>query len=209
MPKVRCSTGCVTRDCAPLPVRTVHLSQISPVRADMHASQSDIRSVPTTELELDRIKTICRPIFEETRTRHSSLSWAGLFGSVSRGTQKPDSDIDIMVGYSDNACYLYHVCYDIAEFNESLPEAFGREVDIVPFVHGEPMGYVHMEGLLTAQTIWGEKSWPEIDRVNAERLLRQGHARMIKASEMMSRLRETILSSRARAFHYDSLSSRH
>jgi len=97
----------------------------------------------------------------------------GPFGSVSRGTQRPNSDIDIMVGYSHNASYLHHVCYDMAEFEERLPEAFGRDVDIVPFVHGEPMGYVHMEGLLTAQTIWGEKSWPEIDRVNAERLLRQ------------------------------------
>jgi predicted nucleotidyltransferase len=175
----------------------------------MHALQSDIRSVPTTELELDRIKTICRPIFEATRTRHSAFSWAGLFGSVSRGTQRPDSDIDIMVGYSDNTNYFHHVCYDMAEFNESLPEAFGREVDIVPFVHGEHMGYVHMEGLLTAQTIWGEKSWPEIDRVNAERLLREGHVRMINASEMMSRLRETTISYRARAVHYDSFSSRH
>jgi hypothetical protein len=116
-----------------------------------------------------------------------------------------------MVGYSDNANYLLHVCCDMAEFNESLPEAFGREIDIVPFVHGEHMGYVyvHMEGLLTAQTIWGKKSWPEVDQANAERLLRQGHVRMIKASEMMSRLRETTISYRARAVHYDSFSSRH
>jgi hypothetical protein len=79
----------------------------------------------------------------------------------------------------------------------------------VPFVHGEPMGYVHMEGLLTAQTIWGEQSWPEVDRFDAERLLRQGHVRVINASEMMSRLRETVLSSRARAVRYGSLSSHH
>ena len=62
-----------------------------------------------------------------------------------------------MVGYSNNANYFYHMCYNMDEFNESLPEAFGQEVYIVPFVHQEHMGYIHMEGLLTTQTIWGEK----------------------------------------------------
>jgi hypothetical protein len=52
-----------------------------------------------------------------------------------------------MAGYSRITSCFYDVCYDMAEFMESLPEVFGREVDIVPFVQGEPMGYVHMEDL--------------------------------------------------------------
>ena len=73
-----------------------------------------------------------------------------------------------MVGYSDNANYFHHV----AEFNENLPKAFGREVDLSM---GSTWDMSTCEGLLTAQTIWGEKSWQEIDRVNAERLQQQGH----------------------------------
>jgi hypothetical protein len=64
------------------------------------------------------------------------------------------------------------------------------------------MAYIHMEGLLTARTIWGENSWLEANQVDAEHFLRQGHERMIKASEMMSGLRETVLLSRARVVNY-------
>jgi len=42
------------------------LLQLFPVHAEIHASQPDIHSVPTTELDVSRIKTICRPIPEET-----------------------------------------------------------------------------------------------------------------------------------------------
>jgi len=90
----------------------------------------------------------------------------------------------------------------MTDFTDNLPEALGRDVDIVPYVNGESMAYIHMEGLLTARTIWGENSWLEANQVNAEHFLRQGHERMIEASEMMSGLRETVLLSRARVVNY-------
>jgi predicted nucleotidyltransferase len=87
--------------------------------------------MPTTELNIDRVKTLCRPLFEEIHSCHPSLAWAGVFGSVSRGTQRPDSDVDIVVGYSTDAGFITDVCRGIASFMQRLPETLGVEVDVV------------------------------------------------------------------------------
>jgi len=55
-------------------------------------------------------------------SRHSWLAWARLHGSVSRGTQRPDSNIDIMAGYSHNANYFIIVENNISETGVSEHE---------------------------------------------------------------------------------------
>jgi predicted nucleotidyltransferase len=121
--------------------------------------------------------------------------WAGVFGSVSRGTQRPDSDVDIVVGYSPDADFWDDVCGSMASFVEQLPKTLGVEVDVIAFTKQiKTFRYVDMEAMLSAKTVWGDDSWPKASRDIAVDLLQKGYARLKKAEEMMSRIRQTILS---------------
>ncbi len=51
-----------------------------------------------------------------------------LFGSVLRDDFRPDSDIDVLVTFSDDA---KHTLFDLVHMEKELKEIFGREVDIV------------------------------------------------------------------------------
>jgi predicted nucleotidyltransferase len=159
----------------------------------MHPQKSDTRSVPTTELDIGLILSLCRPVFAEARSRHPTISWAGVFGSVSRGTQRPDSDVDILVGYSKHADLGRDVCGSFTWLMDNLTEVLGRKADVVLYLQNSEMTYIHMEALLSAKTIWGDVSWLMTSRKPAEHMLRQGYARTKKTSEMLSRIQETIL----------------
>ena len=150
--------------------------------------------MPTTNLDIDRISSLCRPVFEEIHSCHPSFMWAGVFGSVSRGTQRSDSDVDIVVGYSPDADFFVDVCGNMAVFLKRLPETLGVEVDVIAFIQrSKTFRYIDMEAILTAKTIWGDVSWPEASRDTAVDLLQQGYARIKKAGEMMSHIRRTLL----------------
>lgn len=53
---------------------------------------------------------------------------AGLFGSVVAGTEKEDSDIDVLVELDADLSLL-----DVARINRELEEAVGRRVDLVEY----------------------------------------------------------------------------
>jgi predicted nucleotidyltransferase len=150
--------------------------------------------MPTTDLDINRISSLCRPLFEEIHSCHPSFMWAGVFGSVSRGTQRPDSDVDIVVGYSPEADFFIDICGSMALFLKRLPEMLGVEVDVVAFTQqSRTFLYVDMEAMLSAKTIWGNVSWPEASRNTATDLLQQGYTRMKKAGEMMSYIWQPLL----------------
>ena len=50
------------------------------------------------------------------------------FGSVLRDDFRPDSDIDVLVTFSEDA---KHTLFDLVHMEKELKEIFGREVDIV------------------------------------------------------------------------------
>ena len=50
------------------------------------------------------------------------------FGSVLRDDFRPDSDIDVLVTFSEDA---KHTLFDLVHMENELKEIFGREVDIV------------------------------------------------------------------------------
>jgi len=126
------------------------------------------------------------------------ISWAGVFGSVSRDMQRPDSDVDILVGYSKDADFWRDVCGSINGLIDNLSEVLGRKTDVVPYMQNREMAYVHMEALLTAKTIWGDASWFMTSRDSAESILRLGYVRTKKAREMLSYVQETVLSFKVR-----------
>ncbi|VVB88014.1 Nucleotidyltransferase domain protein [uncultured archaeon] len=51
-----------------------------------------------------------------------------LFGSVLRDDFRPDSDIDVLVTFSEDA---KHTLFDLVHMEKELKEIFKREVDIV------------------------------------------------------------------------------
>jgi predicted nucleotidyltransferase len=55
---------------------------------------------------------------------------AYLFGSVARGTERPDSDVDLLVTFGRTASFL-----DELRLAEALRQVCGRTVDVLTEVH--------------------------------------------------------------------------
>lgn len=51
-----------------------------------------------------------------------------LFGSVLRDDFSPDSDIDVLVTFAEEA---KHTLFDLVDMEDELREIFGRDVDLV------------------------------------------------------------------------------
>lgn len=51
-----------------------------------------------------------------------------LFGSVVRDDFRPDSDVDVLVSIAPG---MHYSLFDLAEMQEELSAAFGRDVDLV------------------------------------------------------------------------------
>ncbi len=74
---------------------------------------------PRIDIPADRIAAFCE------RWKIADLS---LFGSVLRDDFGPDSDVDVLVGFRDDA---RHGFAELADMEEELKALFGREVDLV------------------------------------------------------------------------------
>lgn len=77
-----------------------------------------------TQSQIDTIINVMKP-FNPTKI--------GIFGSVARGEDTPQSDIDIL--YSFNSKYSL---FDLAGLQFQLQEALKREVDLVEFTTIHP-----------------------------------------------------------------------
>lgn len=68
----------------------------------------------------------------EERLAASCRKWRikefALFGSVLRDDFRPDSDIDVLVTFEDDAGWTL---WDLVDLQEELKAVFGREVDLV------------------------------------------------------------------------------
>jgi len=76
-----------------------------------------------------------------------------LFGSVLRDDFSPDSDIDILAGFSKEA---RHSLFDLADMEQELKAIFGREVDLVERNSVErSKNYIRRKAVLrSAETIY-------------------------------------------------------
>ena len=64
---------------------------------------------------------------QQTLRQEYKVRKIGLFGSYSRDEQRPDSDIDLLVEFTDDADL-----FDLAELKYYLEEKLHHPVDIVP-----------------------------------------------------------------------------
>lgn len=72
-------------------------------------------------MTLEEVKKKVLPILQE-----SGIEYAGIFGSVARGEERIDSDVDILVKFKGNATFASYLLLD-----DKLREALKRDVDLV------------------------------------------------------------------------------
>ena len=58
--------------------------------------------------------------------KENSISYLALFGSYARGEETFESDVDLLIDYSDSKSYFDHV-----RIERRLEELFNRNVDLV------------------------------------------------------------------------------
>ena len=71
------------------------------------------------DIPMDKIESFCRKW---------KINEFSLFGSVLRDDFRPDSDIDILVTFAENAGWSFD---DRLDMKDELKEIFGREVDLI------------------------------------------------------------------------------
>lgn len=71
------------------------------------------------DLPKDKIAEFCK----KWKIREFSI-----FGSVMREDFQPDSDIDVLVSFSEDA---KHTLFDMVHMKEEIEQIFGRKVDLV------------------------------------------------------------------------------
>ena len=76
-------------------------------------------ATPRIELPRDRIQAFCR------KWKVTELC---LFGSVLREDFGPDSDVDVLVAFADDARWGL---FDLGRMEDELRDLFGRDVDLV------------------------------------------------------------------------------
>ena len=71
--------------------------------------------------ELKKLQEIAVPILKKAGVTRSSV-----FGSVARGDERNDSDVDILIEFRGKK-----TLFDLVELQQSLESALGREVDLI------------------------------------------------------------------------------
>ena len=59
--------------------------------------------------------------------REYGVKKASVFGSVSRGDERPDSDVDLLVEFGSVSMDIY----EYMQFREKLEQKLGKDVDVV------------------------------------------------------------------------------
>ena len=76
--------------------------------------------------ELDEIKDILNKHRDELREKYK-ITEIGIFGSYIRGDQKKESDLDVLVEFSEPVSLL-----DLIGAENYISDLIGRKVDLVP-----------------------------------------------------------------------------
>lgn len=70
-------------------------------------------------LNKSRLEEICRK---------NQVEFLGIFGSVARGEDRKDSDVDVLIRFSPQVRIGYFKLYDI---EQEIAKSFGRKIDLV------------------------------------------------------------------------------
>lgn len=84
---------------------------------------------------IQSVKSIILPILKDEGVLRSSL-----FGSVVRGEDTPESDVDILIEFPQGKSLL-----DLVALERKLEEALGRDVDVVTYRSVHPRLKIYIE----------------------------------------------------------------
>ncbi len=74
-------------------------------------------------MSIEEIKKAIVPVLKQNQVKR-----AGLFGSVARGEDTPESDIDLLVEFKGRKSLL-----DLAHLKNQLEDRLGRKVDVLTY----------------------------------------------------------------------------
>jgi len=74
--------------------------------------------------EIEKIKEKIVPILKEYK-----VTKAGIFGSYSRGEQKVESDVDILIELNDDSCGIF----ELIDLKFKLQKAIRKKIDLVEY----------------------------------------------------------------------------
>ena len=61
------------------------------------------------------------------KCRAAGVCWVGLFGSVARNEERPDSDVDLLIEYKPDS---QHDLIDLIDLECELSDEVGRKIDL-------------------------------------------------------------------------------
>jgi len=98
--------------------------------------------------ELEKIKEIIAPILQQ-----NGVEFAGVFGSVARGEDKPDSDVDLLIRFVPEKQQSLSLLGYIGLENK-ISQALGRKVDLIEESGLHP--YVRKYVIKDLRTFYGQ-----------------------------------------------------
>lgn len=108
-------------------------------------SKTSIKVSEKSAITIEEIKGKTAPILSK-----NDVSYAGVFGSHIHGTAREDSDIDLLVEFSQSKSLL-----DVVGIQQELSEQLGRKVDLV--TKRSLSKYFRDDVLREVQTIYGQR----------------------------------------------------
>lgn len=76
--------------------------------------------MPDLKIDQSKLEEMCRKY---------QVEFLGVFGSVARGQQRPESDVDLLIRFSPDAKVGFFKLYDI---EQDFSQLFNRPIDLVP-----------------------------------------------------------------------------
>jgi predicted nucleotidyltransferase len=116
------------------------------------------------------------------------ICWVGLFGSISRSTHSPTSDVDLILGY-ENTTKVYSL---IGAVSTAAEKRFGRPVELLHLFNRQVTAYLTMEALLTSVTVYGPDEWPAKLRETSRAYLNDGYHRFKQAYSLLREIQTCV-----------------
>jgi len=97
--------------------------------------------------QIESIKNLISPILKD-----NDVEFAGVFGSYARGENRPESDIDILVRFSEPKSL-----FDLVGLEIELSEKLGRKVEIISEKYLHP--YLHSQVSEDLKVFYGKRRY--------------------------------------------------
>ena len=146
---------------------------------------------PNVVSDVDDLKRLCAPVFDDADCQN--IQWVGVFGSYARGEQHAGSDVDLIVGFKDRASWddVYKTAYHV---KKTLPPILERDVDALYMRNMEIRGYVMLQALLSAKTIYEAGPWLYKNQTFARKFLADGHHKLKTALHLETKIQKQLAS---------------